>query len=403
MESFFQKVLGVKESAASLIKPVVATPAADSKLEQEKAKDEAIMSSIGEGIIAVGRDDNIFMVNKEAERLLGWKQEELQGKILGEVIPLESEDGEIIAMDKRPSHAVSATGQRVVVSSYLYKKKDGTSFPVAITATPIVLNDTVIGVVVVFRDITEEKKIDSMKTEFISLVSHQLRTPLSAMKWFLEMLLNGDAGELTKDQRSFIESVNESNERIVSLVSALLNITRVESGGMIISPVPTNMETFIKSIVTGLQTSLNCKRQKLELSVDKDLPEIAIDQRLISQVYNNLLTNAIKYSPFDTTISIFVGKENDKLVSKVSDAGFGIPVQDQSKIFKKFYRAENVTKRETDGTGLGLYLAKEILDITGGEIGFTSVENKGTTFWFRLPLSGMQEKKGRVTIDVQSE
>jgi len=371
------------------------------KLEHEKAKDEAIIKSIGDGLIITGKDGNIIMVNKVAEELLGWTEEEIIFKFLNNVIPIEDAYENVIPLDKTPISHILSNAEAMVKTSCYFRKKDTTRIPVAITVTPINLEKTIIGTVTAFRDITHEKEADRMKTEFISLASHQLRTPLSAIKWFLEMLLAGDIGVLTKEQKDFIENINRSNERMISLVGSLLNISRIESGRLIIDPVTTDLGELIREIVHELQGSFDSKKQKVLVSIQDNLPKISIDSKLIAQVYSNLLTNAMKYSPIGSNIEIHVSLKNDSVFSEIKDYGYGIPANEKDKLFRKFYRGENVVKLDTDGSGLGLYLAKTIIEASGGTIGFASEENKGTTFWFTLPLAGTQAKKGEVTLDIR--
>lgn len=371
------------------------------RLEKEKAKATAILQSVGEGLFATGLDGNVILINSVAEELLELKKEDVLGKLVHKAFVLYDEEGVAVPEEKRPIYiALKTAGE--VSKTYSYIRKGGKKISLSITATPIKQRDQVIGAISVMRDITKEKEVDRMKTEFISLASHQLRTPLSAIKWFTEMLLAGDAGALSPEQTDFAKNISDSTERMIDLVNSLLNISRIESGRIIISPEPTDLKKLVESIAAELRVKFEQRRQVFILSAHESLPQINIDPRLISQVYLNLLTNAIKYSPEGGEITVIISRKDEEIISQVSDNGYGIPKDQQGKVFKKFFRAENAVKMETDGTGLGLYLIKAIVESSKGKIWFQSEEGKGTTFWFSLPVAGVTPKKGEVTLDSRS-
>lgn len=366
------------------------------ELEAAHAKDNAILGSIGDGLIVTDANGHILLINALAAELLGAELSTAKGKNVTE-ITLYDETEQPLSPSVHPITFTLATGRKVVQE--VKAIQGNVKRALNIIATPVVQQGRIIGAIQTVHDITKEKEIDRMKTEFISIASHQLRTPLSAISWFSEMLLNGDAGALNDEQKEFAQNVSDSTQRMIDLVNSLLNISRIESGRIIVDPKPTDLSKLVSDIITDLKGKTEEKKQTLIVSVHKDLPQINLDPHLIGQVYLNLLTNAIKYTPKGGEITVLISRKENMAISQVTDNGYGIPKAEQSKMFQKFFRASNIAKVETDGTGLGMYLVKSIIESSGGKIWFQSDEGKGTTFWFSLPLSGMRAKAGEVTID----
>lgn len=369
------------------------------RIALEKQRDEILLESMGEGMIALDEKGAIVLINNSAIDMLNLKGKGVAGTSVYKAFALYAATGKkpLTAHD-RPEMMV-LHGKKPRADVFSFQVEGEKPLMIYVSASPVIINDVTAGAIVILRDVTREREVDRMKTEFISLASHQLRTPLSAIKWFTEMLLAGDAGKLKKDQQEFAQNIYDSSERMIQLVSSLLNISRIESGRIIIDPRPTDLRELISGIVNDLKAKTEEKQQTLIISVHKELPKIKLDPRLIGQVYLNLLTNAIKYTPEGGEITVFVSRKNDEIISQITDNGYGIPKSEQGKVFQKFFRAENAVKVETDGTGLGLYLIKAVIESSGGKIWFESAEGQGTTFWFSLPVSGMKAKAGEVTLD----
>lgn len=375
------------------------------RISIEQQRDTAMLQSMGEGLVAIDDNEQIVLINQAAINLLGLnKGASPINKIFHDVYQLydkEDKDEQPVTLEQRPFYITLKTG-KPVEELFSFHNADGSKRLLNVIAAPVNAEGKVVGAVMVLRDVTKEKEVDRMKTEFISLASHQLRTPLSAIKWFSEMLIAGDVGQLQTEQLEYINNISESNERMIKLVGGLLNISRIESGRIIVSPKPTDIHELVDDIVKDLKGVTEARQQKMTINVQKDLPILNVDPQLISQVYINLLTNAIKYTPKGGAISISVSKQADSVISQVTDNGYGIPENQQNRIFQKFFRATNAAQADTDGSGLGLYLIKAIVESSGGKIWFESTEGKGTTFWFTVPLGGMKQKEGEVTLDVQN-
>lgn len=234
-------------------------------------------------------------------------------------------------------------------------------------------------------DITEQKRLEEAKTEFVSLASHQLRTPLTALKWYSELLSGGDVGQLNEKQQQYMERVHASTQTMVELVDTLLNVSRLETGRLEADVSDTDVVKLAESVVEELAPTIEEKQLHVETTFADAFLNIKTDAKLIRIVIQNLMSNAVKYTPEGGTVRLGLLDEGGKQQIVVSDTGHGIPQAEQDRIFSKMFRASNVKKLDVKGTGLGLYLVRAITDLFGGSVSFTSEEGVGTTFTVTLP------------------
>ncbi len=363
-------------------------------LEQIRSKNEAILTSIGDGLVVVDKEGKISYIDKSFEEMLGWKSQEIIGKSMVEIVHQEYANGHGVPFKERILTRALA-GQKFVTDStnpLYYVRKDKSRFPASSIVAPVILNGKMVGAVKTFRDITKEKEIDKAKTEFVSLASHQLRTPLSTVNWYSEMLLAGDVGELSTEQKTYLEEIYKGNQRMVDLVNTLLDVSRIELGTFLVDSKLTDIKALTRGAINEQTIQINEKKIKLTCTFVKKLPRIQADPKLLRMVIQNLLSNAIKYTPDDGTIAVsFSLADTKNVVLKISDTGYGIPDNQQDRIFTKLFRADNVIGKDTEGTGLGLYIAKSIIEQSGGKLWFESKENNGTTFYATLPIKGIKE------------
>lgn len=362
--------------------------------ELEKARIEALLASIGEGVVATDKDGKIMFTNDEAAKATGWTVEEIVGKPEASVFAFQDDKGEPMPSDERPAHVAFTTGKKQFLGlhpkPHFLVRKDKSTFPVQVTVSPVNFEGNTIGTIEVIRDVTDEAEFDRRKSEFISIASHQLRSPLSATKWLSDMLRKGDLGPLQPKQQEIADKLFEANERMVVLVNELLNVSRLDSGVTKLTPQPTDMAKLLDGIMTDTMALLSAKKQTFVYD-KRALPTVMVDSLHIREVITNIISNASKYSPEGGRVTIVAEKRGSDFYLAVKDDGIGIPKSDQNQMFKKFFRAENALKSAVQGTGLGLYFCKSIVELSGGKIWFESEVNKGTTFIITLPIEGVAQ------------
>ncbi|MBP9817223.1 hypothetical protein KBC75_00515 [Candidatus Shapirobacteria bacterium] len=242
-----------------------------------------------------------------------------------------------------------------------------------------------IGNKLIIQQVDALTKIDQLKDDFISLASHQIRTPLTSIKWFVELLSSPKSGNLNPKQQSMLNNINISTIKITQLINMLLDISKIENNNLVINQVSTDLASIINTNIVEYKTEIARKKLRIKLTKKNNLPFIMVDQKLISQVISNLIGNAIKYSFPKTTINLALTIKKNMLVVSISDRGLHIPETEKKLLFKKFGRTSNSIMSNQEGSGLGIYFSKLVINAHRGQIWFTSSLRK-TTFYFSLPL-----------------
>lgn len=391
----FQNITDQKQTEKKLEDAKIAAHNVFADLDEEKAKKEAILASIADGIIALDKSGKVILINETAEKMLGYTSEESMGKQWFEILHREDEKGNPISPKEGAIYAALSTSKTTMttITSFYYLRKDGTKFPVSRTVSPVVLQGKVIGAINIFRDITHEKAIERAKTEFVSLASHQLRTPLTGIEWTIELFAKKE--KLTKKGKEYLNDILFSVHRSSALVKLLLNTSRIESGSIGVHPESLELVGFVKKHMSEYQMLCEKKKLSFKFARHPEQLEITTDINLLEYILQNLVTNAIDYTPAGGKVEVFLEKTGDLALLEVKDTGIGIPKAEQTRLFEKFVRASNSALAKTDGTGLGLYIAREATKLLGGKIWFESEEGKGSIFFVEFPLVSQSRAGGK--------
>lgn len=402
--SLNQKVNELEQAKKAMINVLDDVEKSRKKAEVQEEKTKAILANIGDGLIVYNKQGEITMVNRFFKKRFDISDiKDVLGKKLIDILNVYDKDKNILdeaGCKKRRMYILEPSPTGEYTPQLFFYQKDGLdSFPVSVTISPIFSDDELIGFVEVFRDITQEMLIDKAKTEFVSLASHQLRTPLTAIRWYVEMLINGDAGDNTELQLEYLGEIETGSLRMIDLVNSLLNVSRVELGNFAIDSRKVNLMENILQITKEFEHTIQSKGIDFVLDIERAPHTYVGDTRLLQMIFQNLLSNAFKYTE-KGTVSFVVYQKEDMLKIEVADTGYGIPVHQQDKIFSKLFRADNAKAQDATGTGLGLYIIKAIVEESNGEIWFDSVEGEGTTFHISLPISGMKTRKGSKPLEI---
>jgi two-component system, OmpR family, phosphate regulon sensor histidine kinase PhoR len=347
----------------------------------EKHNTEAIIFSISDAVIVTNRFDELVLANEAAEELLGFKLTTSLRKNIDRIVS----DGNLVRLI-RETRSHSLRSMRKVVEHTIDQNGDAKTFTVTLSCVAT-SNDEVSGVVAVLHDVTREKEIARMKTDFVSNVSHELKTPLASIKAYIEMLIDGEAQD-EQTRGEFYDIISGETDRLHRLIENILNISRIESGVVKVVREPISLTGVVKRVLDVASPQAKLKNVELDQRLAPVFYQVEADEDMIYQAAMNLVSNAIKYTPDGgkIVVEVSVDERRGLAVCSVSDDGAGIPAGDLPHIFEKFYRVD-ANKKLAKGTGLGLTLVKHIVEsVHNGGLAVTSEEGHGSTFSFELPV-----------------
>ena len=356
---------------------------AEEKLRESEQRQKAMLASIADVVVITDAEGAVVSINRAMERLSGWRQEEAEGRPYEDVCPLVDAKGQPLEPEKR--FLARAIAAREVVASRGYDvallTRDGRRVPVSIAAAPILdAQGELLGGVDVLRDVSHEREVDQLKSSLISTVSHELRTPLTMIQGFSELLLTREVDE--KNTQEALEQINVSAGRLGLLIEDLLSVSRIESGRLDVRLAPVDLAQAVEEV-----SALFDRDRKIRIEADDDFPPAMADGELVIRILTNLLSNAVKYSPPETPIFVTARRVGTSVEVSVSDHGIGMTKAETARLFDKFFRADRPEVRSAGGTGLGLYITRNLVEMQGGQIWAESELGRGTTFRFTLPLA----------------
>lgn len=351
------------------------------RAEEERDRTFAIITNFVDGLLVFDKKNHLSLINPQAENFFSVKANQIVGKSIQEFVEI-------------PSFEALANLLGKEIKGIFRKELQLTEdLVLEVSTIPIMREEEKTGTLLVLHDVSREKMIERMKTEFVSLAAHQLRTPLSAIKWTLRMLLDEDLGKISKEQREFIEKTYESNERMISLINDLLNVTRIEEGRYLYKPILADIQNITQFVINSYRDEIKKRGIKFEFKKPKkSLPKVMADVEKMRLAIQNLLDNATRYTRRGGAVIISLKYNGKEIEFSLKDTGVGIPQDQQKRIFTKFFRGANVMRMETEGSGLGLFITKNIIEAHGGKIWFESEARKGTTFYFTIPAEKEFEK-----------
>lgn len=345
---------------------------------------QTILSSLGSGIITLNKEKKIMQINDSALDTFGVEAKEIVGQHFDTLFKLRRQPPVYGVFSKEsPLISVLNTGKQTTSRNYFLNFKNKKRFAVEFTISPIIASKkSIVGLTIMFHDISREKELEKSKNEFIGIASHELKTPLTAVIGFSQIFERQLHKEGNANHIHFIKTINDQLIKMKDLVEDLLNVSRLETGEFVVRKKPSNIDELIEKVVNDFQGDNTTHRIVRQ---GKSKVKISLDAEKIRQVITNLISNAIKYSPDANKVILVVEEQKNSIIIRVQDFGIGIPKKDEHKIFQRFYRTSISQHSTISGFGLGLYISNAIVRGHKGKMWVDSTEGKGSTFSFSLP------------------
>lgn len=371
---------------------------------------EKVLNSINEGVLIVDRKNVIQMINPAAVTMTGCgSPENALGLDVGTILKFENGQGMKIEDNANVVLAALGKGEALVLRDYILVTAQGQKKPVAVTVMPMggLAGENIITI----RDIAKEREEEGAQMEFISTASHEMRTPVASIEGYLGLALNPQTATIDERARKYLEEAHASSKHLGKLFQDLLDTTKLDDNKTKVHMVPVDLTDLVKNIMEGqmpamaakgLQYSFGSPDSRNGINIEQ-LAYASVDVDFLREVVNNLLENAIKYTPSGGAIWVNVRGDGDKVLINVTDSGIGISPEDLKHIFQKFYRVDNSQTREIGGTGLGLYLVKQRVEAMGGTVWAESSFGDGSTFYISLPRLTAEEYERRKQILVNQQ
>lgn len=348
-----------------------------------------LVDHLNEAIVLLNNSLRVSLANTKAREILGHSPNEIAGKSSDEVLPLTDRNGKLLPARRNPIPSALRSGKKITTlyrEGYYSMRKNGEFFPIILTLSPVSGHDGSKNLLVLFHDATRERRLDEIKSDFISIASHQLRTPLAVASLHTDMLLSGHAGEVSADQRAYLKEIAFYNKKMLELLNVFLTVSKIELKSFKLNVTRVDLKAVITDILHELSVKVEDKEIAIQSSYEEGSTTVETDPEFMRVALQNLISNAVKYTPPKGMVRIAVEKKSEEILISISDTGYGIPQSEHALIFTKLYRGERAQKQDSDGSGLGLYITKSLVEKCGGKIWFESEEHNGTSFYVSLSL-----------------